>query len=136
MTATSVPSARGGNKARASWFRAEVCLLLHDAGFTSARRRSEPKGLSQALREERDVGDILGLEPWCIGVRSSQTIDLSGSLDEAAREAANAKTDLFASIQLRKGHPTGQSYVTMPLHVFVKVLAGTPSVPGQNPPAA
>ena len=38
----------------------------------------------------------------------------------------------FASIQMRKGHATGDSYVTMPLHVFVRVLSGEAAVSGNR----
>ena len=47
---------------------------------------------------------------------------LRGGQDEVALEAAAAGTELYASVQSRRGRPVGASYVTMPLAVFVRLL--------------
>lgn len=50
-------------------------------------------------------------------------MDLSGAQDEVRREAARARTDLYASIQRQRGRTVAERYVTMPLEVFVSILA-------------
>ena len=115
------------NRSRNLAFRNEVILFLRDCGHTTADSRSETKGLPFAERQARDTGDIVGL-PWVLGVRCQQVIDLSGSIDEAATEAERAAVGEYASIQRRKGHPTEDAYVTMPLKVFSRVLHAWPDV--------
>lgn len=119
MTGSAVLS--NSSRVRNYQFRDQCILYLRDEGFTSADARPEVKGLPRNQRELLDHGDIVGL-PWVLGCRAQQNIDLSGSLDEAKREAERAGVTTYASIQLRKAHSVKDAYVTMPLSVFTDVL--------------
>ena len=77
------------------------------------------------------MGDIVGL-PWTLGVRCQQTIDLSGAQDQVKVEAQRAGSELFASIQQRRGRSIAESYVTMPLSTFLTVLRAAPGIAGQR----
>jgi len=110
------------NRHRAAAFRNEVLLYLLRCGFSSARQAPQSYGLPLSERLRRNHGDIIGL-PWTLGVRNQQTIDLSTAQNEVRMEAANAETPMYASIQARRNHDIEESYVTMPLSVFVKVLS-------------
>lgn len=107
------------NKARSAAFAAEVVLAFHAAGFTSAVKAPEPKGLDPA---ERVRGSVLGL-PITISTRSRQTLDLSGAMDEARREAQAEGRDLYVSIQRRRSHTVKDAYCTLPLSALLRVLA-------------
>lgn len=118
---------RGGrsNKQRSISYRNEVLLYLHGEGLAAAAVRPELRGLTERERQQRDIGDIVGL-PWTIATRNQRGLDLSSALTEVEGEAAQAGKELFASIQRRQGYPIESSYVTMPLSVFVSVLRQTP----------
>ncbi len=107
------------NKGQAYAFRSEVLLLLHEHGFHGARKPDEPKGVPAAQKVH---GDIVGL-PFTIAVRSSATLDLSGSLTEARREAQAEDTDVYVSVHKRRGHPVEDSYVVTDLATWARVLA-------------
>ena len=112
------------NKGEAAAFRSEVLLLLHEAGFHSARRPPEPKNVAAA---DKVHGDIIGL-PITVAVRSSQTLDLSGALNEAKREAHAEGLDHYISIQRRramhgKTHDGLDSFVTTDLRTMLSLLA-------------
>jgi hypothetical protein len=119
------------NKAQSLAYRNAVILYLHAAGFPKADSRPEMKGLTFKEREANDVGDIVGL-PWTLGVRNHQTIDLSGAQDQVKAEAQRAGSDLFASIQQRRGRSIAESYVTMPLSTFLTVLRAVPGIAEQR----
>jgi hypothetical protein len=119
------------NRARSLHYRNAVILYLHAAGLTSADTRPELKGLTAKEREANDVGDIVGL-PWTLGVRCQQTIDLSGAQDQVLAEAKRAGSDLYASIQQRRGRSIAESYVTMPLLTFLTVLRAAPGIAEQR----
>ena len=65
-------------------FRSEVLLALHAAGFGSATKPREYKGLDPA---ERVHGDILGVQGVTIATRNQRDLALSKAVDEAKREA-------------------------------------------------
>jgi hypothetical protein len=96
-------------------FRDQVVLLHHDRGLTSARRAGEPRN------QQQPRGDVLGL-PVTVAVRNAVTIDLSGALREAQAEAEAEGHDVYVSVQRRHGQPVEQSFVTMPLDVWLTVL--------------
>ncbi len=112
----------GSNKGRALQFRSDVVLHLHAAGFRTASVPREVEGLTLDERQRRNRGDVLGLDPWTIATRNQRHLDLSEAQNEVSQEARNSGHDLYASIQNRKNHPLDESYVTMPLGVFIKVL--------------
>jgi len=111
------------NRSRSDAFRNEVILFLRDAGFPLAHRPDPRRGASKSTRIAQDKGDIIGLPYWTVAVRAQQCLDLSGAADEVATEARRAGRSLYASIQRRRGHVIEESYVTMPLRCFVRVLA-------------
>jgi len=98
----------------------ELALFFHEVGFPSVRRATG--AVAKPIRQVLDHGNLIGL-PWTLAVRNQQNLNLSAAVDEVADEAALNGTQLFASIQRRHGSAdTVDAYVTMPLHVFVKVL--------------
>lgn len=128
MSATVAERGGRSNKQRSIAYRNDVLLYLKDEGFPEATIRPELRGLTESERQERDTGDIVGL-PWTIAVRNQHGLDLSSAMTEVEREAEQAGTDLFASVQRRPRHPIEASYVTMPLAVFVAVLRMTRTGP-------
>lgn len=130
MTIGPAHEPRGGrsNKQRTIAYRNDVLLYLISEGLTEATTRPELRGLTEAERQERDTGDIIGL-PWTIAVRNQHGLDLSTAMTEVQGEALRAGSELFCSIQRRSRHPIESSYVTMPLSVFVSVMRMTPTEP-------
>lgn len=109
------------NKSAAYSYRMEVLLLLHEHGFHGAHRPREPKGVAD---EERRVhGDIIGVDGVTIAVRNQRELALAEAATEVEREAEAEGNDLFVSIQARRSHPIGSSFATMPLTVFLRLLA-------------
>lgn len=122
---TGEPTA--SNRARTFAFRDELLLYLHEEGFPEATQRPALRGLAFAQRAKADPADIVGLG-WSLTVRRQQTIDLSDALDSAKLKAAWAGKKLYAAVHYRKAHGVGESYVTMPVSVFIEVLRATPTV--------
>ena len=120
------------NKARSLRYRAQVVDYLRRAGLRHAASAPEPKGMTISELLRLDRGDIIGT-PWVLGVRARErTLDLAGSLDAVRWRAENAGNPLFASVQLRRGHPdVADSYVTMSLATFTVSLLAT-EAPGGN----
>ena len=84
----------------------------------------------RALSGTNDRGDVSGVyfmgEPFVLECKNCQRMQLSEWLDEAEREAGNADAVFFAVIHKRKGcgdATFGDTYVTMPLHVFEHMLS-------------
>lgn len=113
------------NKARTLAFRDELVLFLRENGFDEVSRRPELATSKLSDRLRNDPGDILGL-PWALAVRRQHQIDLSESVLMAAGKALTAGTRLYATIHHRRDAGIDQSYVTMPLSVFMRVLRFTP----------
>ena len=111
-----------GNKARSIAFRNEILLHFHARGFRSAARKKEPKGMSLHELMKVDRGDIVGL-PWTILARNQLTIDASAMQDLAKNAALDNGHELYAVIQSRRTRDVSESYVTLPLSVFTRVLA-------------
>ena len=69
-----------------------------------------------------DVGDIDGIVGWALELKNHKTLALSGWLDEAEVERANARARFAAVIAKRRGKNAGQSYVVMTLETFAAFL--------------
>lgn len=109
------------NKGRGYAFRNEVILYLRDNGFPAARRPPETKSLNYREWVANNCGDILGL-PITVNVSAAKSLDISGHLDVAAQQAARAGNELYACISARRARSIEDSYCSMPLSVFVRVL--------------
>jgi len=103
---------RSGNRWRAIAFRDSVLAFLHESGVHAAHRSGT--GFD-------DDASIAGL-PWTVHAHRQRTLSLSLSQDHAAARAAEAGSELYASVHYRKSHPVELAYVTMPLDVFATVL--------------
>jgi hypothetical protein len=99
-------------------FRNEVLLFLHSQGFPSATKPRDIKGAPPSDRH----GDLTGIPGVTLAVRNQRDINLGGSQDEVAIEAAAEGNEIWASIQHRRGYSVENAMVTMPLHVFVRLL--------------
>lgn len=81
---------------------------------------TEPRTLSGA----RDRGDLVHpvftIEVKCPG--RGQPLNLSQAMTEARREAANARTDHYAVVTRRTGHPVGEAFFTMPLWMAARLV--------------
>ena len=83
----------------------------------------------RALSGKNDRGDVSGVYfmgwPFVLECKNCRRMELSSWMDEAEAEAGNADAPFFAVIHKRKGcgeANIGESYVTMPLHVFERML--------------
>lgn len=97
-------------------FETAVVNHLREQGCAAVERR--------ALAGKLDKGDIAGLPGWTLECKNHASIDLAGYMDEAKKEANNAGTDKYAAIVKRRGKGTSQSYVVMPLDVFLLEIRG------------
>jgi|SRR5665213_2996628 len=70
-----------------------------------------------------DVGDLDGLPGWVLELKCHARLDLAGWLDEAEVERVNARQPFAAVIAKRRGKPTKDSYVVMPLEQFARLTA-------------
>lgn len=109
------------SRAVGSAFARMVCEFLAEA-IPGVERRVDGGS--------RDRGDVAGLDAdgWVLECKREKALDLATALNEAKREAANAKVRWYAAVCYRrrsKGHPGGVagSYVAMPLSTFREVLA-------------
>lgn len=114
------------NKRKGTAFESAVVAYLQEAGFHQVERR--------ALAGANDRGDIAGVPNWTLELKTCQSIDLAGFVDEAAREAANAGTDRYAAVVKRRRRSTACAYVVMPLSVFVQVIGGAAESPQTDTP--
>ena len=108
------------NKGQAKAFLSELILCMHARGFHSASRPPEPKNVPPT--EKVRHGNIIGL-PVTTAVRSSASLDLSGSVREAQEEATAEGHDVYVAITPRRGKPIEASYVVTTLEVWLTVLA-------------
>lgn len=76
-----------------------------------------------ALHGNLDKGDLFGLEGWTIQCRDTAKLDFAGALDDAAEQAANAKTPNFVAIVKRRRKSVAQAYAVLPLYKLVELLS-------------
>lgn len=91
-----------------------VVRWLVEHGFPHAERR--------AMSGTQDRGDIAGIPGVALEVKNCREMRLGPWMDEATREASNARARIFAVIHKRRGKTDpGQWFVTMPLEVFAEL---------------
>jgi hypothetical protein len=94
-------------------------------GNAFARRVADYLGTEpRVLNGNRDRGDLVHphftIEIKCPG--RGRPLDLSTAMNEAAREAANAGTQLYAVITRRTGYPLEEAFVTLPLWMAATII--------------
>lgn len=78
------------------------------------------------LHGSKDIGDIdTENQKWALELKNCAKMELAQWVEEARKEAANADRPWFAVIHKRRMKRAGDSFVTMPLHVFIDVLEKT-----------
>ena len=103
------PSKRKGDR-----FELDVVDALRRAGIEGAER-----ALGAGRRDDR--GDIFGIPGMVLQAKNVARMDLPGWMRDAARQAGNDRTDLYAVVHKRHGvADAAQAWVTMPLHVFAR----------------
>lgn len=73
----------------------------------------------------KDRGDIGGVPGWTLECKNEKTISLAAYMEEARQEAVNAGTANYAAVVKRRGKGVSESYVVLPLAVFVKAVTST-----------
>lgn len=104
--------------ARRRGTRAETAVVefLRASGFTHAERRA-PAGT-------RDRGDVAGVPGVVVEVKDCARTELAGWLDEAGREADNARARLAVVWHKRRGRGSpAEWFVTMSGSTFAALLA-------------
>ena len=102
---------------RGSRFEREVADYLAASGFEFADRK--------VRTEAKDTGDIAGIRNWTLELKApgkDRPLNLSQAMNEAKVEAANAKTAWYAAIVNRWGKGVAESYVVMPLGLWVPLV--------------
>lgn len=74
----------------------------------------------RTLKGSQDQGDLI-FPGWTLELKATREIDLAGAVDEAAREAKNAGTALYAAIVKRRGKGPQSAYVVLPLALFARI---------------
>jgi len=101
------------SKVKGSAFEREVVAYLQSAGFPEAQR-------AYGAGRADDRGDIVGVDGWVLEVKCHRDMDIGNWMNEAAREARNARCGRFAVIHKRREHGAEEAYITMPLRCFVE----------------
>lgn len=97
-----------------SWETA-ICRYLAEHGFPHVERRT--------LSGPQDRGDIAGVPGWVIEAKNCASMALSGWIDEATAEQANAGADFAAVWHHRRGKSSpGDAYVTMTGATFTRLI--------------
>lgn len=99
---------------KGSAFARDVCIYLRDALGLPVERRVDGG--------TRDRGDVAGIPQWVLEAKNCRTIDLSGWMDEALREAAHDGAPFYAVVAKRRMKGTHQAYVVMPLEIWAQWL--------------
>jgi hypothetical protein len=102
------------SKNKGTAFETAVVNWLHDHGFPKARRLP--------LVGAKDVGDVGGLDGVVLELKNCKAAALGEWMKEAEVEAHNADAPVYAVVHKRRGKGTDEAYVTVPLHVFAKLL--------------
>jgi predicted lipoprotein len=104
------------SKQRGTAWETAVVRYLQEHGFPFAERR--------ALSGVHDKGDVAGVAGWVLEAKNRKSLDLAGAVDEARKEAGNARTRWFAAVIKRTGKgDAGEGYVVMPLSVFCDYIS-------------
>lgn len=94
-------------------------------GNDFARRVAEYLGTEpRVLSGNHDRGDLVH-RMWTVEIKApgrGQPLNLSMAMTEAAREAANADTDLYAVVTRRTGYPVDEAFFTIPLWMAARII--------------
>lgn len=105
------------SKQKGTAFETAVVRYLQANGFPQAERR--------ALAGKDDRGDVSlgsGYTDWVLEAKATKSIDLAGALNEASREAANAKAPYYAAVIKRRNHMVDSAYVVVPLWLWATLV--------------
>lgn len=108
---------RSRRSARQAGTRWETAIVgwLREQGWIHAERRARTGALDQ--------GDITGVIGVCIEAKDVNRIEMAGFLDEANREATNARADVGVAWIKRRGKASpGDGYVLMDGTTFTALL--------------
>jgi hypothetical protein len=97
---------------KGSAFARDVCLYLAERLALPIERRVDGGSL--------DRGDCAGIPGWVMEFKNCRSIDLSGWMDEAHKEAANDGAPFYAVVAKRRLRNVSQSYVVMPLEIWAQ----------------
>ncbi len=86
-----------------------------------------------ALHGSADKGDLFGLTGWTIQCKDTAKLDFAGAVDDACKQAGNAKTANYVAVVKRRGKGPAHAYAVMPLFKLVELLAQTPKTTGPIP---
>ena len=110
------------SKDKGTAFERQVVEYLQKALGPAIERR--------ALSGANDRGDVSGVyfmgEPFVLECKNCRRMELAEWMDEADTEAGNADAHFFAVVHKRRGcgdASFGDTYVTMPLSVFERMLS-------------
>lgn len=101
-------------KAKGSKFERDVVEYLKRQGWKVSR--------AYGAGANRDVGDIYGLWRTVVECKNEQRIDLAGYMQELEVEMENAEALWGAAVVKRRNKPTADSYVVMPMKLWVRVI--------------
>lgn len=113
------------NKIKGSIFEKLVSGFLKEYGFPAERR---------VQGGTLDKGDIAGVDNWVLECKSVKKFDLAGFIDEARKEAQNAKAKYFAAIIKRRQKPASKAFVLMELDQFAEIIQQLAKVPPKSTP--
>lgn len=103
-------------KRKGTAWESAIVRALREHGHPHAERR--------ALGGAQDRGDIAGLPGVVIEAKAAQRLDLAGWTREVEAEMHNDGADIGAIWHKRRGKTSPlDGYVTMPGHVFIRLLA-------------
>lgn len=100
-------------KQKGTAFETAVVTFLSEK-FPGVERRT--------LSGASDKGDVAGLAGWVLELKNYKTFNLSGWVEEARKEAANASVDWWAVVAKRPNKNVSESYVVLPLWMFRNLL--------------
>jgi hypothetical protein len=103
------------SKQKGTAWETAICRYLAEHGFPWVERRT--------LSGPQDRGDIAGVPGWVIEAKNCASMALSGWIDEAIAEQANAGADYAAVWHHRRGRSSpGDGYVTMTGATFARLI--------------
>lgn len=69
-----------------------------------------------------DRGDLGGIRNWVVEAKATGSIALGPTMNEAQKEARNARADHFVAVHNRKCHALERSYATVELWEHARLL--------------
>lgn len=116
------------NKTKGNAFERDLLLYLRNEGYDAERLR---------LAGSEDEGDIVlkvGGLPFIIEAKNKKRMDLAGFVREAEKEARNYSAHRkagvpganFAAVVKKRNAGTGEAYVVVPLHEWLRHIDQRP----------